>query len=328
MSFQIPKVEFEIDEIDSLHLDVYTIGYKDEGESLLLLLCDGKKILHSAMTDCYCIDGYNHADVILNDLEVKNIDAFVWTHPDRDHSTGIEPFLEKYDFNAEARIFIPAGISGEIIDTDEAKNALKYITNKYNRNRRYDIKYVSLNTGEFCQLMKFRIKERKTSRIVDYMFTFILPNADIVARRSNTDGNVLLNDFSIFYIVTFNDQNYLFCGDLSKQNVQFIEKDWLENVVFVKIPHHGSTTLGNFQGKLISAGVNDVISTCTTFKPKQLPDDNVLRSYKGISKAIFCTGKNEDFPKYNYGCVLNQFNANMKDNASCCTGNAFEYMAS
>ena len=79
MSFQIPKVEFEIDDIDSLHLDVYTIGYKEEGESLLLLLCDGKNILHSTMTDCYCIGDYNHANTILDDLEIKNIDAFVWT---------------------------------------------------------------------------------------------------------------------------------------------------------------------------------------------------------------------------------------------------------
>lgn len=328
MSFQIPKVKIEIDDIDSLHLDVYTIGYKEEGESLLLLLCDGKNILHCTMTDCYCIGDYNHADAILNDLEVKNIDAFVWTHPDSDHSTGIKSFLEIYDSNADARIFIPAGLSCDIIDTDEAKKALTFITNKYNRNRQYDIDYISLNSGDFCQLMKYRIKEKKTSRQVDYMFTFILPNTNLVARRSNSEGKILLNDYSIFYIVTFNDQNYLFCGDLSKQNVQFINEDWLEDVVFVKIPHHGSTTLGNFQGKLISAGVNDVISTCTTFKSKQLPNDGVLKSYKSFSKAVYCTGKNEDSPKYDYGCVLNQFNANMKDNASSCSGNAFEYKVS
>ena len=328
MSFQIPKVEFEIEDIDSLHLDVYTIGYREEGESLLLLLCDGKNILHSTMTDCYCIGGYNHADAIFNDLKVKRIDAFVWTHPDSDHSTGIGPFLDKYDRSADARIFIPAGMSGEIIDTDESRNALAYITNKYNRNRRYDINYISLNTGGYCQLMKFRIKEKKSSRQVDYMFTFILPNADIVARRSSSDGKVLLNDYSIFYIVTFNDQNYLFCGDLSKQNVQFINEDWLEDVVFVKIPHHGSNTLENFKGKMVSAGVTDVICTCTTFKPKQLPDENVLKSYKDISKAIYCTGKNEDSPKYDYGCVLIQFNANMKDGIFLCSGNAFEFLVS
>lgn len=328
MSFQIPKVEFEIDDIDSLYFDVYTIGYNEEGESLLLLLRDGKNILHTTMTDCYCIGDYNHADAILNDFGVKNIDAFVWTHPDSDHSTGIEPFLEKYDSSVGARIFIPAGLSGEIIDTEGANKALTYITNKYNRNRRYDIDYVSLNTGEFCQLMRFRIKEKKTSRQVDYVFTFILPNADIVARRSNTDGKVYLNDYSIFYIVTFNDQNYLFCGDLSKQNVQFIKEDWLEDVVFVKIPHHGSKTLENFQGKLASAGSSNVICTCTTFKPKRLPDENVLKSYKDISKTIYCTGKNEDSPKYDYGCVLIQFNANMKDSTCLCSGNAFEYMVS
>lgn len=60
MSFQIPTVEFEIADIDNLHLDIYTIGYAEEGESLLLLLHDGDDILHSTMTDCYSIDGYNH----------------------------------------------------------------------------------------------------------------------------------------------------------------------------------------------------------------------------------------------------------------------------
>ena len=272
-----------------------------------------------------CIDGYNHADTILNHLGVKKIDAFVWTHPDIDHSKGIPPFLDKYDIAAETRIFVPEWISDNIITTDEAKNALNYIFEKYNHNRRYDIGYVSLNKGEYRQLMKFRINLKGSSHHVDYTFTFILPNADVVARRSNTGGDVLLNDYSIFYIVTFNGQNYLFCGDLSKQNVQFIKEEWLEDVVFIKIPHHGSKNLDNFRGKLISVGASNVIGTCTTFKPKQLPNEGVLKSYKDISRAIYCTGKNEDAPSHSYGCVLNVFNANMKDGDPVFEGNAYEY---
>lgn len=328
MSFQIPKVEIGIDDIDTLRFDIYTIGYKEEGECLLLLLCDGDKVLHCTITDCYSEDGYNHADFLLHELGAMKIDAFIWTHPDIDHSTGITSFLDKYDPDADARIFIPAWVNDNIIETEAAKKAWIYLLDKYNQNKRYDIDYVSLNKGQFSQPLKFRIYDKKYHRHVDCTYTFILPNNDVEARRSRANGKVLLNDYSIFYIVTFNDQNYLFCGDLSKQNVKFIKKDWLEDVVFVKIPHHGSTTLGNFQGKLISAGVNDVISTCTTFKPKQLPNDKVLKSYKSFSKAVYCTGKIEDSPRYNYGCVLNQFNANMKDNASSCSGNAFEYKVS
>lgn len=322
---QTSTIHFKVRNIDNLHLDVYTIGYKDEGESLLLLLCDGKDVIHSTLTDCYSEEGYNHADKILHDLAVDRVNAFVWTHPDSDHSTGIPAFLGKYDPDAVSKVFLPHGISEDIIVSDTAKKAYGYIVQKYNKHRHYGIDYVSLNEGEKRQLLKFRIKIIESASYVDYIFSFILPNSNVVERRMNSDGKVLLNDYSIFYIVTFNGWNYLFGGDLTKQNVQFIKEDWLENVVFVKAPHHGTNNLENFHGKLISKGVDNVICTCTTFRSKQLPCYSVLDSYKTFSKAVFCTGNNDITPNYNYGCVHNVFNANMKDGMSQCTGNAYEY---
>lgn len=324
MNYLYKTVDFEVQDINKLHLNIYTIGYTEEGESILLLLFDGTKILHSTLIDCYSEKGYNHIDTILHNTGVKKINAFIWTHPDRDHSVGIPELLRKYDSAYEAKIFIPHGINKKESLSIESADSLNYIERNYNVNRNYKINYISLNEGEIRSLLKYKIKVHGDA-FIDYSFSFILPNSNVVERRINSDEKILWNDFSIFHIVTFNNKNFVFGGDLSRQNVQFINEDWLKDTVFVKIPHHGSDTLDSFIGKLVGAGVDNAVCTCTTFKSKRLPHEQILTQYKRFSDAFFCTGNNIDTPQYDYGCISIVFNANMKDRNNNCTGNAYEF---
>lgn len=324
MSYLSTAVDFEVPDINKLHLDIYTVGYNEEGESILLLLCDGTKILHSTLTDCYSEKGYNHIDTILHRRGVKNINAFIWTHPDKDHSVGIPELLRKYDSTYEAKIFVPHGISKKEGLSTESADSLNYIEKNYNTSRTYKINYISLNEGEIRSLLKFKIKVHGEA-FVDYSFSFILPNSNVIERRMNSDEKILWNDFSIFHIVTFNNKNFIFGGDLSRQNVQFINEDWMKDTIFVKIPHHGSDTLASFIGKLVVAGVDNAVCTCTAFKSKRLPHEQILKQYKEFSEGVYCTGNNTITPHYDYGCIASVFNANMKDHDIECTGNAYEF---
>ena len=70
------------------------------GESIVLLLCNGDDALFTVLTDCYCQNKggemYNHLETLFDSQGVKKIDAFIWTHPDKDHSVDIERMLTSY----------------------------------------------------------------------------------------------------------------------------------------------------------------------------------------------------------------------------------------
>lgn len=73
----------EVKDIRSLHLDIHTIGYPEEGEALLTMICDGGQALFTVLTDCYGTKDYNHIHHVMQMAHTNRIDAFIWTHPDK-----------------------------------------------------------------------------------------------------------------------------------------------------------------------------------------------------------------------------------------------------
>lgn len=315
----------EVENLNNLHLDIYTIGYSNEGEAILTLLCNASEVLYAVLTDCYEENDYNYVSEVLNELNVKNIDAFIWTHPDEDHSIGIPNILAKYDPDNKAQLFLPAALNKHMGIKEEAQKALDYIMQHYNHGRVYDVNYISLNTDEAQKLLlSLKIEVMKPRTTIYCRYNFLLPSAAIIARRLNAGTNIYMNDLSIFYIVTFNDFNYVFCGDLSEQNVKFIKDELLENIVFIKIPHHGSDSLKTFVPKLISRGISGVISTTTTFRRKNLPKDEVLTEYKKISNGVYSTGRLKNQQSVGpYGCVTTKFYTTTMEPQIEITGNAY-----
>lgn len=316
----------EVEDISNLHLDIHTIGYPEEGETLLTMICDGSHALFTVLTDCYGTNDYNHIHYVMEQSNANRIDAFIWTHPDKDHSVDIPAVLAKYDPDSKAQIFLPSGLNKHMGLSEEAIGGLDYVMKHYNSGKRYEPNYVSLNKGERQQmLMSFRIKVLKSGIDVYCRYNFLLPSASVIARRLNSDADIYLNDLSIFYIVTFNDYNYVFCGDLSEQNVKFIDPDLLENTVFIKIPHHGTDSLKTFIPKLVSKEVKEAVSVTTVFRQHGLPKDYVLADYTSISNAVYCTS-NRAIPSVDsYGCITARFYANQPEVGIEMSGNAFCY---
>lgn len=329
----IPEFPLIVQDLNSLHLDIHTIGYPNEGETLLTLLCDGDKVLFSVLTDCYEYLHYNHAKKLLNRLQVKQIDAFIWTHPDKDHSIGIPDFLAKFDPHHKAEIFMPF-VNKRMGLKQKAKEALDYVTKNYNSHRKYDINYVQLHKPKRndpplpLPLMSLKINVVKPQTEINLSYFFILPNDNVVNRVLSSD-NPLLNDLSIVYFITFNDVSFFFCGDLSERNIKFISPDFLKNSVFIKIPHHGSDDdKSSFRKSFIpmfrSQGIEHAISTTTVFKCQNLPKVEVLNEYKTISDGVYCTSNIQHKEQIDrYGCITAKFSANMEKPQIMTTGNAY-----
>lgn len=325
----IPESPLIVQDLKNLHLDIHTIGYPNEGEALLTLLCDADKVLFSVLTDCYEYKHYNHAKKLLNRLQVKQIDAFIWTHPDKDHSVGIPDFLTKFDPHQKAEIFMPNALNKKMGLKQKAIDALDYVIKNYN-NRRCDVNYIQLHKPKKndpplpLSLMSLKINVMRPQTEINLSYYFILPNDNIVNRSLALGTKPLLNDYSIVYFITFNDFSFFFCGDLSEQNVKFIHPNFLKNSIFIKIPHHGSD---NYKNNLVpmfrSQNVGHAISTTTVFKRHKLPKDEALKEYSTISDGVYCTSNIHEQSSEPYGCITVKFYANMQKPEVITSGNAY-----
>ena len=302
---------------ENLELRIFVVGYPVQGESVLMLILDKDRVLFSAITDCYAheSDGYNHVAEILRKYSVKAINAVVWTHPDKDHSVGMEAILDEFDRHRKASILVPMGLNVLQATNAEAKALMSYLGKSYVQNGADKLAYVRYGS---CPIRLTFMDE--TFHKINCTFNIALPNDSVVYLRTSGTTNYYANDLSIVYDVEFNGFRYLFCGDLSGVNVKYLNKDFYQRVNFIKIPHHGSEEPSTFTNKLMSEGVQGAIAVTTIYK-KKLPKPDVLDLYKFVAKGIYSTGKGI----YPYGCVEVAINAKTMHDTVTMGGNAFCY---
>ena len=99
--------------------------------------------------------------------------------------------------------------------------------------------------------------ETRSFRSIHCSFNFLAPFGALEWRRSANHAKFVMNDLSIVYALRFNGIDFLFCGDLANQSVKFIKEDFLQNVFFIKIPHHGSDEPISFINKLVENQVRN-----------------------------------------------------------------------
>ena len=316
--------EFWITDFNQLHLCIFTIGYGGEGESILVVVKEGETSLYSFLIDSYQgVDDYNHACEILHKEGIKQIDAFIWTHPDEDHSVGIADFLEEFDSNHQAEVFIPMISSRNEGLCEEAQKNLKYIEDNYNSGTKRKLRALVVNNmADVYDQLTF--KKTGTDIAMNCRFKFFLPHGSMIQRRLDK-GKVRWNDLSLLFSLECNGYTYLFGGDITQQSLQFVPFGQFQNVCFVKIPHHGSAEVQSFSERIRRGCINGkVMASVTEFSSKNLPRMEVLDSYKDFCKGIYRTGQGT----YSYGCVETYFNLMGLDTNKNLKGNAtvyFEY---
>ena len=140
---------------------------------------------------------------------------------------------------------------------------------------------------------------------IEFNFEILTPFANQVFRKFEINKNHKRNDISISLMIRFGNQNFYFGGDSENAAIDMIEQQKLHNIIFIKIPHHASTTSTHLPLKLydIKNGgmMGEAISISTSFKRgrSNLPDNRVLDMYKPFSSKILLT---EKLPhKDNYG---------------------------
>lgn len=221
---------------EKLNIFYFNVGQAD----CTLITLNNKNIL---------IDAGNKSDgeyivEFLEEKEINNIDYFIVTHGDLDHSGGAGIILNNCKVN---QMFMPEGIE----ESEENYQELKGIASKNN-----------------VKLSKVEVNDK---------FSLDKASFEVVSVKNNTDNTA--NESSIVIKLNYINTSYLFMGDVTEE----IEKEINCNKVDVlKVGHHGSYTSSSSQFlnmvkptyAIISAGDN---------KKYNHPTEEVLQRLKEAS---------------------------------------------
>ena len=235
-------------DINSEKLNIF---YFDVGQAdCTLITLNNKNIL---------IDAGNKSDgeyigEFLKEKEIDNIDYFIVTHGDLDHSGGAGIILNNCKVN---QMFMPEGIE----ESEENYQELKGIASKNN-----------------VKLSKVKVNDE---------FSLDKASFEVVSVKNNTDNTA--NESSIVIKLNYINTSYLFMEDAT----QDIEKEINCNKVDVlKVGHHGSDTSSSSQFlnmvqptyAIISAGDNKKYNHPTEEVLQRLTDANIQESNIYITK--------------------------------------------
>lgn len=284
---------------DKLVLETFLIGYKNLGESIVFIIFIDGEVGYSGVIDCYEYNSLNKTVDILEENGIDALDFICWTHPDEDHSVGIDILTEDYA-DERTKIYLPEDVNG----------------NEYNYNKRIENTFNNLDDIlKSRKLKKYSVKSASDKKELvyktfehgvrgNYEFTIysIAPNSTIV-RGNKFNKTFAKNDYSIGLILNIGEFSFLFSGDIENKTISKMEYSYFPEVIdYIKTPHHTS----NSSDKLLEYLNYDSKSelACTTVvRRSNLPDKEVIEKYKNYSRSFYSTGAVDKDDKYDYGII-------------------------
>lgn len=219
------------------------------------ITCHGKNILIDAGDSA----DFDKLSAYLKRNGCTHFDALIISHPDSDHIGGMSDIIENYGAN---EVYI-CNLPEELVPST---NEYTYFVNSVNENK---VKQINPIIGSEVE-------------IGDLKFNFISPTKPY--------DNV--NDFSLVVKMTYEENSFLFTGDISyKVEEDLINSDIELKSDVLKVAHHGSKTSSSQQFleavspqiSIVSVGSND----------RSLPDYNTMARINACSNELYRTDKDK-----------------------------------
>lgn len=310
---------------NSLSVEVNVIGYKTQGESIVLFVRVDSNIVFSAVIDSYSYKDINKTIEILEKNKVKHINYLCWTHPDEDHSKGLNEIIERY-VNTNTLINIPENV--EVSDYKCSSQTSKIFdllkdNLKLRKNNRYRVYTVS----DFKDILVYEKNLKINYHEKEYVIEIksIAPNSNLI-REEFRLGTFNKNKHSIAFLFYFGNLIFLFGGDIENPTIKQFNKTKIPAIFdFIKIPHHGSNS---------STALLDLIErtniSCTTSYVKGCsnnPDKDVMQRYKEISRYVYSTCNLDNNYKNDFGVICTVFDVINQSFKTFLEGNACDYVS-
>lgn len=323
-----------IDSNLDIQLRIHVFGYYPQGECVLLIIFDTSKnhVIKSVVIDCFIEENREQLINVLQMYKVSNknpLDLIVWTHPDDDHSRGMEILISKYA-NKQTILVTPDGMSlWTILRARTLRTYLKTLF--YVGKNRLSVERV--NNSNHRKYPEEYLPLYISDGVLDdlhFSIEILTPHADGIIKMTEINKSLKNNDISISSIIHFGAMNFYFGGDVENIALNRINQYRLTNLSYIKIPHHGSNTsdalptiIENLYAEKENSEIIYITSVVTSYHngKSQLPYDNVLNRYKSISNAIVKTDSIDR--QHHYGMYYINYNIVAESIAeSQCHGDA------
>ena len=312
---------------NSLELEIYTIGYKNEGECILFFIKTDSKVAYTGLVDCYINDSIDIVSKLLNMNKIYTLDFVCWTHPHDDHTKGLQKIITEL-CNQNTKFWstdiIPEDLSLYSKDSGRMFDALKEIHLSNNKNKMV-VKYAKDST----------IMERLfCSGLQQYLFEIksFAPNSTLLAERTVENKDEKGNLYSIGLIINFGRYYVMLAGDVENKTFKALEDYEIEYPVdYIKIPHHGSPSASYLIDKMDNLGIHSPnIAVSTAYKKGKIPKKSILDKYKiwGTSHVICSENFIDNQNQHELGIIKTTFDILENKDFPIETelfGNAFEY---
>ncbi|MBP3821662.1 hypothetical protein J6G99_08485 [bacterium] len=288
-------------------INIFIVGYKNIGESIVIEIEDSKlQTPICGVIDCYETKNLNWALNFLNSKNVNKLQFLLWSHPDDDHSKGLDKILRKFKFNIDT-LCVSDGLSITEIDKSIKHN------NHDNGNFDYmaDIfecikeiseciedKFISVNHSTRELKIPFLFSNGES---IDFTIKPFAPLSTICLNEkiklfdniiNKENHSISKNKISIGFIITLGERKICFTGDMINEVLNYKSyknnlKELFEGVDVFKIPHHGGKSSDKFIDilpKIIE------IASVTRYQTTN-PDLDIIKRYKQRSNKVLCTSK-------------------------------------
>lgn len=300
-------------ENNDIYMEIYIIGYKCQGESILIFLKDYEKIVWAGIIDSYRLN-VNIAKEILEKNgfgdKKRKINFLCISHPDYDHIKNMIEIMEScVDKNTDILTpdFLDLYTEGE---SEEVKNIKNYFSEKFKEITEENVNKLFFNRkyGEPRLEHNFICRGRN----INFKISSLLPtDAEVYNKRINNSQNKEKNLYSLFVIIELGATKAIFAGDCENSSLKFIDTAEIPDAIHCfKIPHHGSKTSDQvFNWEMQEKELD--ISVCTTRTMKNTTSEDILERYKVLFEKLYLTAdlksenNNED-----YGIVKIKFGSN------------------
>jgi beta-lactamase superfamily II metal-dependent hydrolase len=205
-------------------------------------------------------------DEYLNQLHIDQIDYVVSTHPHHDHIGGFSTILNSVEIGV---LLMP-----------DIQHLTKTYTDFQNLLTQKKIAYQYVNEGD-----QFSLGE-------DVLVEVISPSSEALneAAKEKHLSTAAINNLSLVLKVTYQDNTFLFTGDLYKKQEKALvdAKKEILNVDLLDAPHHGDTTSSSKQF------INAVSPKYTIISANILQSKRVMKRYKQSGSQVYATSKHKN----------------------------------
>lgn len=305
---------------ESLLVQTNIIGYKSQGESVVIFIKADGIIRFAGLIDCYRLQETDFVGDLLEENGLKSLDYICWTHPDLDHSKGMKEIIQKYA-DENTNIWIPEGVEeADITCSQEVQELFAYLKEAsvtkearfrvYSASDKKDMMY-------YGPLTFYHFFDEYPLRIVSYT-----PNSNMLRKQMYEDISIN-NDKSIFCIFQLGELRIALTGDVEDATLRKMPPELMDQSYHIcKIPHHGSDSSIFFVNHCV---LKCEIACSTVFRVGRsfLPMEKILDEYSKCTDHLFCTGKKcVEEEKDEYGMLIIETNVLNNTYSIVSKGNA------